>query len=106
MPVLFKARPYLALCIAFAFEKKCFSSFWADFCFSARAFAIATKVPLRQQVKLFAKKREVVGILALGPDRRGLCSHLERSWCSRSPPELGEVLSKNIGKICVICRKA
>ena len=38
-------------------KKKCFSSFCADLFFSERAFAIATKVPLRQ------------------PDRRGLCFH-------------------------------
>ena len=30
-----------------------------------------------------------MGILALGPDRRGLCFHSEISWFSRGPSELG-----------------
>ena len=34
-------------------QKFCFSSFCADFFFSERAFAIATKVPLRQPLLLF-----------------------------------------------------
>ena len=58
----------------------CFSSFCADLFFSERAFAIATKVPLRQ------------------PDRRGLCFHPGISWFSRGPSELGRVLSEKNGK--------
>ena len=80
MPVSLKACPYLTLCITFDFNKICFSSFCFDFFFSERAFAIATKVPLRQ------------------PDRRGLCFHPGISWFSRGPSELLKVLSEKTGK--------
>ena len=35
-----------------------FSSFWTDFFFSEFTFAVATKVPLRQKINIFVKKRE------------------------------------------------
>ena len=51
MPVSLKARPYLVLCIAFDFKILFFELFCAIILFfSERAFAIATKVPLRHQV--------------------------------------------------------
>ena len=75
-------------------QKFCFSSFCADFFFSERAFAIATKVLLRQPLlySFSGKRGKTVGILALGPDRRGLCFHPGICWFSRGPSELGKVL--------------
>ena len=57
MPISLKACP-LALCIAFDFRTFVFRAFVLIFFFSERAFAIVTKVPLRQSFKLFGKKRE------------------------------------------------
>ena len=63
------------------------------------------KCPCTNESNFLRKRGETVGILALSPDRRCLYSHFEPSWCSRSPPELGRVLSKNNGKIRVTFRK-
>ena len=46
-----------------------------------------------------------MGILALGPDKRGLCFHPGIKWFSRGPSELGNVLSEKNGKIRVTYRK-
>ena len=105
MPVSLKARPYLALCIAFDFKIFVFRAFVLIFFFSERAFAIATKVPCANRCSFLRKRGKTVGILALGPDKRGLCFHPGISWFSRGPSELGKVLSEKNGKKRVTCRK-
>ena len=57
MPVLFKARPVLGFVHCVRDQKCCFSLGPIVFS-SERAFAIATKVPLREYVKIFAKNWE------------------------------------------------
>ena len=72
VPVSFKARPFLALCALRSSSKKKIRAFGSIFFLPERAFAIATKVPLRQQVFFLRKRGKMVEILALGPDRSGL----------------------------------
>ena len=105
MPVSFRARPYLALCIAFAIKKCVFRAFGPIVFFSECVFAIATKVPLRQYVKLFVKKRENHGGSCAGSGQTCPAFCFEAKLCSRSPLELGKILPKTIEKIRVICRK-
>ena len=97
--------PVLGFVHCLRLQKFRFSSFRVDFFFSERAFAIATKVPLRQSFSFLGKRGKTVGILALGPDRRGLCFHPGICWFSRGTSELGKVLSEKNGKIRVTCRK-
>ena len=75
MSISFKARPYLALCIAFALKKNVFRALGLFF------FAIATKVPLRQHVKLLAKKKGNRGDSCPESGQTRPCSHFEPSWC-------------------------
>ena len=63
------------------------------------------KCPCANRFSFLRKRGKTVGILALGPDRRGLCFHLGISWFSRGPSELGKVLSEKNRKIRVTCRK-
>ena len=44
-------------------------------------FAIATKVPLRQHVKLLAKNKENRGDSCPESGQTRPCSHFEPSWC-------------------------
>ena len=72
---------------SFDFKNFVFQAFvCADFFFSERAFAIVTQSGLAPtgRCSFLRKSGKTVGILALGPDRRGLCFHPEISWCSRS----------------------
>ena len=50
--------PALGFAVAFVIKNVVFRAFGSIVFFSKRAFAITTKVSLRQYVKLFAKKRE------------------------------------------------
>ena len=75
MPVSLKARPYLALRIAFDFKNFVFRAF-------VLIFFLRTCLRHRYQsalaptgVAFCEKKEKTVGILARGPDRRGLCFH-------------------------------
>ena len=63
------------------------------------------KCPCANRFSFLGKRGKTVGILALGPDRRGLCFHPGICWFSRGTSELGKVLSKKNGKIRVTCRK-
>ena len=58
MPVSSKAHLHLALSVVFVIKYVVFRAFGSIVFSSKRAFAITTKVRLRQYVKLFAKKRE------------------------------------------------
>ena len=107
MPVSLKARPYLALRIAFEY-----TFFFFFFELLGQSFFSPNmpspsrpKYPCANRQFFLPTRGKSVGFLAPGPDRRGLCSPLKESWCSRSPPELGKVLSQTNEKIHVICRK-
>ena len=105
MPVSLKARPYLALCIAFDFKKNVFRAF-VLICFSPNVPSPSRpKSPCANRYSFLGKREKTVGILALGPDRRGLCFHPGVCWFSRGPSELGKVSSEKNGKIRVTCRK-
>ena len=83
------------LCIAFDFKKFVLRAFFVLIVFpSERAFSIATKVPLRQPLQLFAKKSE---------NRGDSCTGSGQTWpvFSRGLSLLGKVLSEKNGKICV-----
>ena len=99
MPVSLKARPYLALCIAFDFKNFVFRAsvliFFLRTCLCHRD---QTKCPCANRYRFLGKRGKTVGVLALGPDRRGLCFHPGKCWFSRGPPELGKVLSEKTGK--------
>ena len=100
MPVPLKARLYLASCIAFDFKNFVFRALVLIFFFSERA-----KCPCANRFSFLGKRGKTVAILALGPDRRGLCFHPGICWFSRGPSELGKVLSEKNAKIRVTCRK-
>ena len=98
MPVSLKARPYLALCIAFDFKNFVFRAFVLFFFSPNVPSPSRPKCPCANRYSFLGKRGKTVGILALGPDRRGLCFHPGISWFSRGPSELGKVLSETTGK--------
>ena len=86
-------------------QKKRFSSFCADFFSPNVPSPSRPKCSCANCFSLSRKRGKTVGILALGPDRRGLCFHPGISWFSRGPSELGKVFSEKNAKIRVTCRK-
>ena len=105
MPISLKACPYLALCIAFDSRNFVFRAFVLIFFFPNVPSLSRPKCPCANRFSFLGKRGETVGILALGPDRRGLCFHPGICWFSRGTSELGKVLSEKNGKIRVTCRK-
>ena len=105
MPISLKACPYLALCIAFDFRNFVFPAFMFIFFSLNVPSPSRPKCPCANRFSFLGKRGKTVGILALGPDRRGLCFHPGICWFSRGTSEVGKVLSEKNGKIRVTCRK-
>ena len=89
MPVSLKARPYLALCIAFDLKKFVFPAFVLIFFSPNVPSPSRPKCPCANRYSFLRKRGKTVGIC----------------WFSRGPSELGKVLSEKNGKIRVTCRK-
>ena len=70
MPVSLKARPYLALCIAFDFKNFVFRAFVVIFFSPNVPSPSRPKCPCANRCSFLGKRGKTVGILALGPDRR------------------------------------
>ena len=105
VPVSLKARPYLASCIAFDFKKIVFRALVLIFFSPNVPSPSRPKCPCANRFSFLGKRGKTVGILALGPNKRGLCFHPGICWFSRGPSELGKVLSEKNAKIRVTCRK-
>ena len=75
-PDSLKARPYLALCIAFKILKKCFSSFWAERFFLRTCLRYRDQNPLAPIGKYFARK---------GETRGDSCAGSRQTWPVLSP---------------------
>ena len=105
MPVSLKTRPYLALCIAFDLKKNVFRAFVLIFFSPNVPSPSRPKRACANRFSFLRKRGKTMGILALGPDRRGLCFHPGISWFSRGSSELGKVLTEKNGKIRVLAEK-
>ena len=90
MPVSFKVRPCLVMCVAFVIKKKVFRAFGPIVFFSEHAFAIAGKVPLSQYVKLFAKKKKRRGDSSTGSGQTWLVFLSEAKLVFEKPPRARE----------------